>query len=228
LSPTRIIHHADALQWLEEQAPLANASFVTSMPDFSEFNKLTLEEWKAWFTRTAALVLSRCVDEGVVIFYQRSGKRDGAWVDKAYLVQKAAEQTGHAQLWHKIVCRARAGSTTFGQPGYSHLICFSKSVRAPIESSTPDVLPLAGEQTWTRGMGLLACEAACRFILEQTVTRTVVDPFCGHGTVLAVANELGMNAIGVEKGRKRAERAQALQVRNGVICDDAAARETSS
>jgi len=226
-SPQRTIHHADAIEWLKAQPVLEGASFVTSMPDFSEFNKLTLDEWKAWFTDTAALVLSRCPDDGVVIFYQRDGKRNGTWIDKGYLVQKASERTGHAQLWHKIVCRARAGSSTFGQPGFSHLLCFSKGVRPEIATSTPDVLPLAGEQTWTRGMGLLACEAACRFILEQTTTRTVVDPFCGHGTVLAVANELGLDAIGVEKGRKRAEKAQALQVKNGVIVS-AAAHEADS
>ena len=60
-------------------------------------------------------------------------------------------------------------------------------------------------------MGVQACLAACRFVLEQTETRTVVDPFCGHGTVLAVANFLGLQAIGVELGRKRAEKARALQ-----------------
>ncbi len=214
---SRIIHHADAVAWLNERSVIEGASFVTSLPDMSEFNKKTVQEWKDWFTSTAALVLSRCPDNGVVIFYQRDGKKDGTWVDKGFLVQKAAENTGHSQLWHKIVCRARAGSATFGQPGFSHLLCFSKGIRAQVEHSTPDVLPLAGEQTWTRGMGLLACEAACRFILEHTPTRTVVDPFCGHGTVLAVANDLGLNAIGVEKGRKRSEKAQALKVRNGAI-----------
>lgn len=214
---SRIIHHADALEWLSGQEEIAGASFVTSLPDLSEFPSLSLEAWKEWFVGAAALVLSRCPDEGVAIFYQRDGKKDGAWIDKSYLIQKAAEQTGHALLWHKIVCRARPGSATFGQPAFSHLLCFSRGVRTEIASSTPDVLPLAGEQTWTRGMGLLACEAACRFILGQTATRTVIDPFCGHGTVLAVANELGLGAVGVEKSRRRAEKAQALQVRSGRI-----------
>ena len=54
------------------------------------------------------------------------------------------------------------------------------------------------EVTWTRGMGLKACEAACQFVLKNTVTRTIVDPFCGHGTVLAVANELGIPADDVK------------------------------
>lgn len=39
----------------------------------------------------------------------------------------------------------------------------------------------------------------------------VIDPFCGQGTVLAVANELGMDALGVELSRKRSR--QALKLR---------------
>ena len=41
----------------------------------------------------------------------------------------------------------------------------------------------------------------------------IFDPFCGVGTVLAVANRLGLDAVGVEKNRKRAEDARALTVR---------------
>jgi hypothetical protein len=44
-------------------------------------------------------------------------------------------------------------------------------------------------------------------------TPVVVDPFCGVGTVLAVANAHGLDALGVEKHRKRAEQARALVVR---------------
>jgi hypothetical protein len=39
----------------------------------------------------------------------------------------------------------------------------------------------------------------------------VVDPFCGVGTMLAVANGHGLDAIGVELSRRRAARAMKLQ-----------------
>ena len=208
---TRTVHCVDALSWLESQSALPSSSIVTSLPDASEFPSLTLEEWKAWFRRAASLVMSRCPDEGVAIFYQTDVKIDGVWVDKAYLCQQAAAEAGHGLLWHKIVCRVPPAITTFGRPGYSHMLCFSRGVRLGLSQSTPDVLPEAGEVTWTRGMGVQACVAACRFIMEHTATRTIVDPFCGHGTVLAVANELGMDAIGVERGGKRARRARELR-----------------
>lgn len=210
-SENRIVHNREALEWLAEQGDFAGCSFVTSLPDVSEVS-LALEEWKAWFLRAAGLILQKCPPEGVAIFFQTDIKVEGTWVDKGFLVQKAAESAGVPLLWHKIVCRLPAGNTSYGRPGYAHLLCFSRGVKADIAKSTTDVLPRPGEVTWTRGMGVEACRAACRFILESTETRTVVDPFCGHGTVLAVANELGMKAVGVELGGKRAQKARGLKV----------------
>ncbi|PTL84977.1 SAM-dependent methyltransferase [Vitiosangium sp. GDMCC 1.1324] len=208
----RTVHCADALAWLEAQGVLAGCSLITSMPDVSEFPSFTLAEWKDWFVRTASLVLSRCPDDGVTIFFQTDIKKDGTWVDKGYLIQKAAEQLGHSLLWHKVVCRAPPGGVTFGRPAYSHMLCFSRGLRADLSKSTADVLPQAGEVTWTRGMGVQACLVACRYVLDNTPTRTIVDPFCGHGTVLAVANDLGLDAVGVELSRKRARKARALRM----------------
>lgn len=204
----RIVHCEDALAWLERQPVLSGCSLIASMPDISEFPGLSLEQWQSWFVTTAKLILSRTPDDGVAVFYQTDIKVEGTWVDKGYLVQKAAEQFGHALLWHKIVCRRLPGTVTFGRPGYSHLLCFSRGVRADLSRSLVDVLPDAGPSTWTRGMGIEACRLACKFILENTATRTIVNPFCGHGTVLAVANEMGLAAVGVELSAKRARKAR--------------------
>ncbi len=217
--PQRTVYCEDALGWLKSRGVLAGSSLITSMPDYSEFPSMSLSQWKDWFTSAAELVLSACPDDGVTIFFQTDIKNEGTWVDKAYLCQKAAERVGHELLWHKLVCRVAPGNATFGRPGYSHLICFSKTLRAELSKSTSDVLPEPGDVTWTRGMGVRACEVACRYILENTETRTVVDPFCGHGTVLAVANKMGMDAIGVELGNKRAKKARVLRLEGSRLID---------
>lgn len=206
------MHQGDALAWLAA-APVQNkSSFITSLPDYSEFPSWSLAQWGEWFTEAARLVIDRTPESGVAIFYQRDAKVDGTWIDKSYLIQKGAEQAGAALLWRKVVCRAPPGHTTFGKPAYSHLLCFSRGVRPGLDRATPDVILSPGKVTWTRGMGSQACLAACRFVMNNTDSDTIVDPFCGHGTVLAVANALGLNAVGVELGRKRAEKARALTV----------------
>jgi len=208
----RKVECAEAVAWLTGSEQLSGCSIITSLPDVSEFPTLSLAGWKQWFVRTAALVMAKVPEDGAALFYQTDVKKAGAWVDKGYLISKAAEEAGCETLFHKVVCRRAPGTVTFGRPAYSHLLGFSRGLRVDLGRATADVLPEAGEVTWTRGMGVQACLVACRFVLEHTKSRTVVDPFCGHGTVLAVANALGLNAVGVELSRKRAQKARSLRV----------------
>ncbi len=63
---------------------------------------------------------------------------------------------------------------------------------------------------WPRAMGTAACNVVASFLLLETSCRVVLDPFCGMGTMLAVANAHGLDAIGVERSPTRAERARTL------------------
>jgi hypothetical protein len=75
------------------------------------------------------------------------------------------------------------------------------------------VLPELGAMTWARAMGLAATEAAVLWLRDRAGARTIVDPFCGVGTALAVANRHGLHAIGVERNPGRAQKARALDLR---------------
>lgn len=211
VTPTRTVHCTDALAWLKDQPVLSGCSVVTSLPDVSEV-ALPLPRWRSWFVEAAALVLSRVPDDGVALFYQTDIKPKGEWVDKGHLVQRAADDAAVPLLFHKIVCRKPPGSVTYGRPAYAHLLCFSRGLRLDYARSTPDVIADGGAATWSRGMGLESCRVACAYVRDSTPTRTVVDPFCGEGMVLAVANALGLSAIGVELARKRAQKARNLAV----------------
>lgn len=210
--PSRTVHHTDGVAWLEGASLPSDHAIVTSLPDSSELPRLGFDGWRRWFVDTAALVCRRVADDAVAIFFQTDVKREGRWVDKGHLVAAGAEAASTHLLWHKIVCRAPSGTATFGRPAYAHMLCFSRALRLDPGRSTADVLPRLGAMPWARAMGVEACVAATRFLLAETACRTVVDPFCGIGTALAVANVLGLDAVGVELSRKRAERAQTLQV----------------
>jgi hypothetical protein len=216
----RTVHHGDGVTWLRQQQLAPTDAIVTSLPDGSELPQLRHDAWRQWFVQTATLVCASVHDAAVCIFYQTDIKRDGRWVDKAHLVHLAAEAAGAACMWHKIVCRVPPGTTTFGRPAYGHFMAFSRGLRLDRGRSTPDVLAELGAMTWSRAMPMTACVAACRFLLDATTCRVIVDPFCGHGTILAVANAHGLGAVGVEASAKRVRKARALTLSiDGAVAD---------
>jgi hypothetical protein len=208
----RTVHQDDALEWLARHRPLAGASVITSLPDTSELPELSLEDWQAWFVRAAALTMSSVDEAGAAMFFQSDIRHRGVWIDKAALVHAAATDCGMKLLFHKIVCRKPPGTASQGRASYSHLLGYARVVRPP-RRPTPDVLPDPGFVAGRKAMGTAACLLACRYILEETPTRTVVDPFCGWGTALAVANALGLAAIGVDRSARMCRRARALALR---------------
>ena len=209
-APRREVLCGDGVAWLARGRLPPDHAVVTSLPDASELPALGLDGWRRWFVETSALACGAVADEAVAVFYQTDVKRDGGWVDKAFLVQQAMERAGATLLWHKIVPRVPPGTTTFGRPGYAHLLAASRALRLSPGQSSPDVLPRLGEMTWARAMGREACDAVARFLLAHTRCRVVADPFCGVGTMLAVANAHGLDAVGVERSAKRAARAREL------------------
>ncbi len=208
----RVVHQTDGVGWLKANPLQRGQSIITSLPDSSEISSLKFDGWRAWFIDSVKTCIDACPDDSAALFFQTDVKREGGWVDKGHLCHLGGDAAGARLLWHKVVCRAPAGTITFGRPAYAHLLAFSRGLTADLDQSTADVIPRLGKMTWARAMGVEACVVACRFLLDCTSSRTVVDPFCGLGSALAVANALGMDAIGVELSRKRAQRARELTV----------------
>jgi hypothetical protein len=215
VAPGRVVHHAEAIGWLRAHAPLGGASMVTSLPDTSELPQLTFEQWQRWFEDAALLVMQAITNDGVAIFFQSDIRHAGLWVDKGALVARAAERAGLGLLFHTIVCRKPPGTITFGRASYAHLLGFARTLRPRGGRASADVIPDGGFKPGVKAMGAAACLAACGFVREQTNTRTIVDPFCGFGTVLAVANALGMDAVGVDLSARMCRRARVLQIDRG-------------
>lgn len=197
---------------MKARGKIEDACAVTSLPDVSEVG-LALPVWRAWFLEAVQLVVNSVPDENAALFFQSDIKREGVWIDKGALVIRAAEDAGAHILFHKIVCRRPPGMLTMGRPGYTHLIAVSRAMKCPDVLPIPDVIVDAGRQPWVRAMGIRGAAHAVRFARDQAGAKTIFDPFCGVGTVLAVANALGLDALGVEKARKRCEQARLLTVK---------------
>lgn len=211
-SPKREVIHGDALDYLRARPAEPGTSVVASLPDVSEVGT-SLERWREFFREAARLCLLATPERGLCVFFQTDLKREGRWISKASMVLVAAEELGVPLLWHKVVCRREPGKPVPGRPGYSHLLAFSREARDDASHATADVLPDLGTMPWSHSMGTRAAELAIRTIrdLSPETTRILV-PFCGIGTALAVANQHGFDAVGIEKNRKRAEAARDLSL----------------
>jgi len=207
----RTVHCGDGVAWLRKEPLADDCAVLTSLPDHGEMRR-SFAEWQAWFTDAAAAVVAATAPASAAVFFQTDVKREGLWVDKAQLVLAGAAAAGGRLLWHKVVCRAPAGTATYGRPGYAHLLCVSRGRVDAVEAATADVLPRLGAMTWPRAIGLDAAAAAVGWLAANAGARTIVDPFCGIGTVLAVANRAGLHAVGVELAPGRAEQARVLAV----------------
>lgn len=210
-APAREVHCAEALAWLRERGCIEGACAVTSLPDVSEVN-LALEAWRAWFLGAVRAVIDAVPPDRVATFFQSDIRQSGRWIDKGALVVRAAEDAGAGVLFHKIVSRRPPGLVTTGRPGFTHLIAVSRELRCAEPLAIPDIIVDPGRQPWVRAMGVKAAAHAVRFARDKAAAQVILDPFCGVGTVLAVANQLGVPAIGVERSAKRCDRARELAV----------------
>lgn len=209
---SRVVYQAEALKWLIEHSPLPGSSIVTSLPDLSEFPHPDFTTWKVWFEHAAAIVMGAVPEEGVAIFFQSDIRHRGLWVDKGALVTHGALRAGGQLVFHRVVCRHPAGTLSAGRASYAHLLGFAhKPIKGGLRPRA-DVLPDGGWVAGKKAMGVLACQEACRFIIQETSTRTIVDPFCGWGTVLAVGNALGLATVGVDYSPRMCRRARVLDV----------------
>ena len=210
-APARDVHCAEALAWLRERGCIEGACAVTSLPDVSEVN-LALQAWRAWFLSAVRAVIDAVPPDRAAIFFQSDIRQGGRWVDKGALVVRAAEDAGAGVLFHKIVSRRPPGLVTTGRPGFTHLIAVSRELYYEGPLAIPDIIVDPGRQPWVRAMGVKAAAHAVRFARDKAAARVILDPFCGVGTVLAVANRLGVPAIGVERSAKRCDLARELAV----------------
>ncbi len=190
----------DALPWLSMNRDVG--AIVTSLSDSDDL-EMTLNDWLPWFTDAVCACMQSASATSCSIFYQTDRKINGQLISKSHLLFKAAELTGVRCLWHKIVLRRDVGSIDLYRPGYSHMIAFSRKLTSG--AATADVMP-AGRILYPDGAGMNAAFFAAEFAKRSAVK--LVDPFCGYGTFVHAAADIGMHALGIDIDERQINTAQ--------------------
>ncbi|CAK9088490.1 Nuclear transport factor 2 [Durusdinium trenchii] len=217
--PRREVICDDALRWIEKTKSFPLGSMVfTSLPDMSEVVEMAprFEDWENFFMKAVRSILMALPEGGVATFYQTDVRLPGVGqVSKAFLVLQAAQVPGIRLKWHKIVHFGTVDQPTWNSVQFTHLLCFGKGAASvqrvgvvgeddpvvDLGSTIPDVVERGVKPTGLRKgaccMGINATSAVMKWAVRRLPgLHTVIDPFCGAGTVLAVANEYGLDAIG--------------------------------
>eukprot|EP01060_Flectonema_neradi_P004839 TRINITY_DN13180_c3_g1_i2.p1 TRINITY_DN13180_c3_g1~~TRINITY_DN13180_c3_g1_i2.p1 ORF type:complete len:313 (+),score=34.91 TRINITY_DN13180_c3_g1_i2:1101-2039(+) len=220
--PRRDVICCDALEWMEKVGTLPG-SVVTGLPDITEMKELGDIGYDDWFVTTVVEIITRLPVGEVAIFHQTDARVDRPdTLSKSEMVLKGWRQAqqlhpnnNYSLLWHKISLAAPCGTIKMGRPGYTHMICISNGVTESNGNrfcNFPDVTD-RGPLLWSRSMGIVAAVKSVQYIKHIAPTSSpVVDPFCGHGTVLAVASALGYNSVGVDLSPKCVKKAEKADV----------------
>jgi hypothetical protein len=225
----RTVHCEDAVKWLQDSSEPLQGSVFCGIPDIADvYGFIPSEEllerandYQQWFVGTVRSIFARIQAGQCVIFSQTDGRvmdKDGRvirWMDKAHLCNTEAETFHCSLLWHKIAIDSTAIVSSH-RPCYTHLLCFGKEFSYHTSQFlTPDVIE-RGIMTWEKATGLEACILCIAFLRYIVNTNCVINPFCGQGTILAVADYFGVPSVGIEIMAKRARKAQCKDVRSRI------------
>lgn len=182
--------------------------------------------YKEWFVNTVTLIMSKLKKGQYAIFLQSDtkiiDKQDNVleYIDKSHLCSMGAFNNDCKMMFHKLCTRGNSSDDkevykrSVGRPNFSHLICYGKGSEAKYFSNayaTPDIND-RGDMLWSKGIGLDSCLLGLAFLRDTVNAKFIIDPFCGVGTVPAMANSIGISSLGIEISSKRCRQARKLDL----------------
>jgi hypothetical protein len=129
-----------------------------------------------------------------VVFVQTDRRKGGRQFSKSNLLQNIATDNGWFLVWHKIELSQEIGKANLYRPTFRHMVCFGRG-KVTAGQATPDVIPVS-RKLYPMAFGFEAARVTVEFCMRYS--KRTLDPFCGHGTVLHVAESLGADSVGVD------------------------------
>jgi len=177
-------------------------AIITSLPDMEEIGETKIYKYHLWLF-VACEKLRNSIDEnGVIFFYQTNRKYKGTLIDKNSLITSQFIPYEFNKVFEKIILRKEPETIDRYRPTYTTLTAFSKTLKAG--QPTPDIIH-RGNMMYKNAMGENAIKVCLDFVKKNVETDTILDPFCGRGSVLRLANFYGYNAIGIDIDPKQCE-----------------------
>lgn len=177
---------------------------ITSLPDMEEVG-LNKQDWILWVKKTCKILANTLGNKGIIFFYQTDRKNEGEIIDKKTLISNEFITLGYKNVLSKIVLKRDVGKIDLFRPTYTNLFAFSKFIKSG--KATPDVLH-CGKMIYNNAMGLNAVKVCIDFLKDKGIKSTILDPFCGQGSVLIISNHYGFDAVGVEILPEQAEKSR--------------------
>lgn len=207
---SRKIITADSLEWLSTQKDGSIPNVITGICDLDEID-MDVNEYIKFFNKIGTLIFQKLNPAGYAIFIQTDRKYQREWIDKSYMLTDLAYKHGYKMVWHKIVLHRDVDKTDLHRPCYAHMLCYTKTGTSG--AATPDVIPVSG-RLYKNGTPIEAAVRAVEFVKRYTKAGPyILDPFVGQGTIPAVANAFGLNAVGIDIDATQAAKAEKMEYR---------------
>lgn len=112
--------------------------------------------------------------------------------------------------WHKIALTRPPGIVDLHRPTFRHVI----AIGGRPGKRTPDVID-DGHRLWANGTGWTTARFVAGWFATTSPGRTILNPFCGHGTFLCALEGVGVDAIGCDIDPVAISQANALLAARG-------------
>lgn len=198
---------ADAFEWLDRQD---EGPLLAYLPEATGYEPGDLE-YLGWIERATASCLWAAggAPSGLFVVDRLA---DGRWFSKTRPLLRVAEDYGARLVAHRIYYTREPGVVDLRRPSYAHGLFFGPRPG----KRRPDVLPF-GRRLWPRGIGVGAARDAVSWIAELAPGATVLNPFCGRGTFLAAASEVGLDGRGCDVDAESVAAARSLVLPDPVL-----------